>query len=266
MKKAILAILGIIAMLSMVLVGTVSAAKEGYSFAIGGDQSVAPTFNGVVAAGEWDTDSYKDFLYNGWTMSTSFFRDKWGTTPAISEGWCIEVLTDTTNDPGDYFKFAVDLGSGFSTPPTGGSAPSATCWQLTVTGAGVASFQQGTGTGWNAWAAPASGTDYTVATSVSASPTSATAHRVYEIYLDKGTAGGVLAMGYNNNARLEVYDASTGQTLMWPPDSSAAVPDSYGLGVTGSVVPEGLTIGLMLALSSVAVVVGARYFRKPVKI
>jgi hypothetical protein len=29
------------------------------------------------------------------------------------------------------------------------------------------------------------------------------------------------------------------------------------------VVPEGLTIGIMLAVASVAVVVSARYFRKP---
>jgi len=54
----------------MLLAGTVSAAKEGYAFRI---RQGAPTFDGAVAAGEWDTDSYKDWLYNGWTMSTSFF-------------------------------------------------------------------------------------------------------------------------------------------------------------------------------------------------
>jgi hypothetical protein len=73
-------------------------------------------------------------------------------------------------------------------------------------------------------------------------------------------------MGYLNNARLEVYDASTGKTLMWPPYSSADVPNEYGAGATGSVVPEGLTIGLMLAVSSVAVAVSIRYFRKQPKI
>jgi hypothetical protein len=263
MKKKILAILAVIAVFSICFAGTVSAAKEGYGFTIGGAESVDPTFNGVVAAGEWDTDSYKDFLYDGWTKSTSFFMDKWGTTPAICECWAIEVLTDTTNDAGDYCKFAVDCGSGFSTPPVGGAAPSATCWQLTVTGAGAVSFQQGTGTAFAAWAAPVAGTDYNIATTVSASPASATPHRTYEIYLDKGTAGGALAMGYNNNARLEIYDASTGKTLMWPPLSSATVPDTYGAGTTGGVVPEGLTIGVMLAVSSVAVIVSARYFKKP---
>ena len=263
MKRKIWAILAVITVCSICLTGIVSAAKEGYGFTIGGAESVDPTINGIVAEGEWDTDSYKDFLYDGWTMTSSFFRDKWGTAPAICENWCIEVLTDTTNDAGDYCKIAVDCGSGFSTPPAGGAAPSATCWQLTVTGAGVASFQQGTGTAFAAWAAPISGTDYIVATSVSASPTSATSHRVYEIYLDKGTAGGALAMGYNNNARLAVYDASTGKTLMWPPESSDTVPDTYGAGTTGGVVPEGLAIGVMLAVSSVAVVVSIRYFKKP---
>jgi hypothetical protein len=264
MKKMILAILAVIAVFSICFAGIVSAAKEGYGFTIGGAESVDPTFNGAVAAGEWDTDSYQDWLYNGWTKSTSFFRDKWGTAPAICECWCIEVLTDTTNDAGDYIKFSVDCGSGFSTPPVGGAAPSATAWQLTVTGhPGTVTMQQGTGTAWGAWAAPVSGTDYNVATSIAASPSSATAHWIIEIYLDKGTAGGVLAMGYNNNARLEAYDASTGQTLMWPPLSSANVPDTYGAGTTGAVVPEGLTIGVMVALSTIAVIVGTRYFKKP---
>ena len=260
MKRAILAVLGVIAVLSMVFAGTVSAAKEGYGFTIG-PGTVDATFDGTVGAGEWDTDSYKDFLYNGWTMTTSFFRDKWGQTPAINEGWLIELLGDTTNDAGDYVKICVDCGAGFSDPPAGGAAPSATCWMLTVNGDGTATIQKGTGTGWGAFPEPVSGTDYIAATSV-------TGHRIYEIYLDKGaSAEGPLAMGYSNNARIEAYDASTGQTLMWPPESSAAVPDTYGAGTTGSeTVPEGLTIGLMLVLSSVAVVVSARYFRKPAKI
>jgi hypothetical protein len=51
--------------------------------------------------------------------------------------------------------------------------------------------------------------------------------------------------------------------------SSADVPDGWGLNsadISGGTIPEGLTIGLMVALSSVAVVVSARYFRKPPKL
>jgi hypothetical protein len=267
MKRKIWAILAVITVCSICLTGIVSAAKEGYGFTIGGTCTVDPDINGVVAAGEWDTDSYKDFLYDGWTMSTSFFMDKWSSTlnSVISELWAVEFLSDTTNDPGDYFKMSVDrtMTGGFSDTPLGGTAPTETCFQITITGSGTVTMQIGTGTAWAAYADPVSGTDYIVGTSVSASPSSATAHRCYELYLDKGVYGGVLAMGYLNNARLEVYDASTGKTLMWPPYSSADVPDTYGAGTTGSVVPEGLTIGIMLAVASVAVVVSARYFRKP---
>jgi hypothetical protein len=265
MKRKVLVILAVIAACSLCLAGTVSAAKEGYGFTIGGTCLVDPTINGVVAADEWNTDSFKDWLYDGWTMSTSFFMDKWSSTlnEQISELWLVEFLGDTTNDAGDYFKMSVDRSIVFGESPTGGAAPTENCFQITITGTGTVTMQIGTGTAWTAYADPVSGTDYIVGTSVSASPSSATAHRCYELYLNKGVYSGVLAMGYLNNARLEVYDASTGKTLMWPPYSDANVPDTYGEGTTGSVVPEGLAVGVMLAVSSVAVVISARYFRKP---
>jgi hypothetical protein len=265
MKKAILAILGITVLCilgSTMIFGTVSAAKAGYGFTIGPGTTDA-TFNGAVAAGEWE-DAYKDWLYNGWATTTSFFRCKWGQVPAINEGWLIEVPTDTTNDAGDYVKIFVDNAPAgdFAAVPAGGTAPTAACFVVTVTGAGAVTIQKGTGTAWGPFAEPVSGTDYSGFTSVSASPASATVHRVFEIYLAKT---GLLAMGFNNNVRIEAYDASTGQTVMWPPYSSADVPNDYGLGTTaftGDTVPEGLTIGVMVLLSSVAVIVSTRYFRK----
>jgi len=56
---------------------------------------------------------------------------------------------------------------------------------------------------------------------------------------------------------------------MWPPYSSANVPNDYGYldaDISGGTIPEGLTIGVMVLLSSVAVVVSIRYFRKPPKL
>jgi hypothetical protein len=59
---------------------------------------------------------------------------------------------------------------------------------------------------------------------------------------------------------------------MWPPYSDANNPGTYGLldytnwGGADQTAPEGLTIGLMVALSSAAVVVSIRYFRKPPKL
>jgi hypothetical protein len=255
MKKAILATLGIIALCSLCLAGTVSAAKEGYGFSISIGENNSPTFDGAVSAGEWYDDSYKDWLYNGWTKSDSFFMDKWLGAP--TEGWLIEVLTDTTNDAGDYFQMSYD------TALDGGAAPQADDFLINVTGhPGTVAVFAGTGTGWGASSAVVTD-DYIVATSIAASGASATPHWIIEIFLNKQ---GVFAMGMSNNMRMAAYDASTGQTVMWPPYSDANVPDTYGTGTTDFTMtpyPEGLTVGVMLAVSSIAVVASIRYFKKP---
>jgi hypothetical protein len=259
-KRAILLILGIIAVCSVCSVGIVSAAKVGYGFAM--DEGADVTTDGKISPStEWD-DSYKDFLYNGWTMSTSFYRCKWGMTPGVCENWLMEILTDTTDKPDDYWEICVD--------PTqsGGSAPQTTDFMVNWSDAQGVKAWLGTGSGWTAFTAAVVGygNDVFANTTISASPASATPHRIVEIYLYKF---GVLAMGLSCNERLEAYDANTGQTLMWPPYSSANVPDTYGTGTTdisGATIPEGLTVGVMVALSSIAVVVSIRYFRKQPKI
>ena len=252
MKRAILMALSVMALCS-ILAGTVSAALQtGYGFDIG-PGAVVPTVDGSVAAGEYDTDTFQDFLYNGWTMTTSSFRCKYFTDPLIVENWVIEFIGDTTDDAGDYVKMSVNAAEGFGDPAAGGAAPTDLCVEITVMGDGTTTFQKGTGTGWTAFTDPTS-EDYTMAAAVNG-------HRVYELYMQKTTT---LAFGYNNNVRIEVYDESTGTTLMWPPQSDADVPDTWGIGMTVSdPVPEGLTIGIMLLLSTIAVLVGTRYFRKP---
>ena len=256
MKRAILIVLGAIVICSLCLAGTVSAAKEGFGFQMGGAAAEA-TIDGIEGSGEWDADSFKDFLWDGWTQTTSYFRTKWSSDTVIAENWLISFVSDTTNDAGDYVLLSVDNSVVFGEPPAGGAAPTEVCFQLKVMGDGTMTMEKGTGTVWGPFAEAVSGTDYKAATTVSGG-------RVYEIFLDKGvSAGGALAMGYHNNARIEVYDASTGKTLMFPPDSSAGVPDSYAEGTTGETVPEGLAIGVMLVLSTGVAIVSIRYFRKP---
>jgi hypothetical protein len=263
MKKMILAILAVIIICSACFVAIVSAAKAGYGFSM--FQGADVTIDGAVSpATEWD-DSFKDWLYNGWTMGPSFFRCKWGMTPAICENWLMEFLGDTTNDAGDWWEICVD------TTATGGATPQAAEFKVNWSAAQGVKIWQGTGSTWTAFTAAVVGSagDVFAATSIAASPASATPHRIVEIYLNKGVSGGgVLAMGLSCNERLAIYDAATGLTVMWPPYSSADVPDTYGAGTTdiaGGTIPEGLTIGVMLALSSVAVVVSSRYFRKQPK-
>ncbi len=263
MKRAILVTLSIIAVCSLCLAGTANAAKAGYGFHI--DFGTDVTIDGKwTATDEW-SDCYIDFFYSGWTKMTTYFADKWDMTP--NENWLIEALTDTTSNAGDFFQLSYDLGSGTYTDPiapAGGAAPTTTCFLINITGHTPAVVQVfvGTGTGWAASSAVA-GTDYTVSQSMAASAKSATPHWIIEIRFLKT---GALALGYNNNPRVAVYDASNAAqgVLMWPPYSDANVPNTYGLGATeyGMNYPEGLTIGVMVALSSVAVIVSSRYFRK----
>jgi hypothetical protein len=264
MKRAMLVTLSVIAVCTLCFAGTVSAAKEGYGFSMFSGADITSWDGHVDPATEWD-DSFKDWLYDGWTQTTSFFRCKWGMAPAICENWLMEFLGDTTDDAGDWWEMCVD------TLVDGGTAPQADDFKVNWTAADGVKVWKGTGSGWTAFTDAVVGSegDVFAGTAISASPASATAHRIVEIYLDKGTSGGVLAMGLNNNARLAIYDATTGKTLMWPPYSDANQPDTYGAGTTdisGGTIPEGLTIGVMLSLSTIAVIVSARYFRKQPRI
>jgi hypothetical protein len=259
MKRRMLVTLGLFFACSLCSVGTVSGAKAGYSFIV--FNMSAPTINGSVAAGEW-TDAYIDFFYSGWTMTTNLWGVKWaGTYPDIYEYWCIEIFTDTTNDPGDYFQISMDtLQDNAATPQTDDFLVNCTGH----TPAGILAYK-GTGTDWAPFTGWVSGTDLTIATSFSASPKGATPHLIIEIAFFKVT--GTFALGINNNARVAYYDASNPGVgaIMWPPYSSANVPNDYGAGTSdtsGGTIPEGMTIGAMVLLTSVAVIVSYRYFPK----
>jgi hypothetical protein len=261
LKRVILVIIGVIAVWSVCLAGIVSAAKAGYSFIV--YQGSTPTVNGVVEPNEWN-DSYIDYFYSGWTKTTNIWAVKWaGTYPDIHEYWCIELFTITTNDTGDFFQISMD------TTQSGGTAPTADDFLVNYTAYGTLTAYKGTGTDWALFTGYTVGTDITIASSFSASPKDATPHWIIEIdfYQFVGTFG----LGVNNNARVVAYDASNASAgvIMWPPYSSADVPDTYGAGtsdLSGTTIPEGLTVGIMVALSSIAVIVSIRYFRKRPKI
>lgn len=260
MKKVILAILSITAILSICLAGIVSAYKAGY--VLPNYQGTDITANGAVGASEW-TDSFGDWLYDGWTKTTSTINHKWemGGTPNIADEWLIEVLSDTTNDAGDVFTYS------FCGAQDNAATPQTDDVLINHTHTATTIFR-GTGTGWAPDPAIVLGTNVIIASSIAASPLSATPHWIIELKFDK--TGAIAGTSFDSNVRLAVYDASTGKTLMWPPMSDANVPSSWGLNdytdFAGGSVPEGLTIGVMLSLSTIAVIVSVRYFRKPVKL
>jgi hypothetical protein len=106
MQKVMLATLSIIVICIMCLAGSVSAYKAGYS--LGNGQGSEITADGTNSPGEWSTDSFGDWLYDGWTKTTSIsIHTKYeiGGTPNIADQWLIEVFSDTTNDAGDTFTF-----------------------------------------------------------------------------------------------------------------------------------------------------------------
>jgi hypothetical protein len=263
MKRALLVTLCAIAVCSLCFAGTVNAAKAGYSFII--FSGTTPTVDGKwTSTSEW-TDAYQDRLYSGWTMTNNVWACKWSAASDFSSIWehyLIEVVTDTTNDPGDFFQLCYD------TLQDGGTAPQTDDILINYTGHSTLAVYEGTGTGWALFTGYTLGTDLTIANSTSDSPISASPHWIFEITVNKL---GVFALQLNNNVRLAAYDASNPSAgiLSWPPMSSADVPDDYGAGASdigGGTIPEGLTVGVMVLLSSVAVIASIRYFRKQPRI
>jgi hypothetical protein len=246
--RSLLATLGIIALCSLCFTGFAIATQTGYILT--DYQGTITTVDGKASTGEWD-DSWKGYLYSGNLSTTDSFRVKWAADGDIYyDFWLIEILSDTTNDTGDYVQICYD-GS-----IDGGTAPKPDDYLLNYTGHSNATLYIGTGTGWST----TTDRSVQVASSISASNASATPHWIVEIKFDVGD-------WMNTGDRVAAYDASTGKTLTWPPNSNASVPDGYGLNeVSMETIPEGLSIGVTVLLSTAALVVGARYFRKPGRI
>jgi len=247
MRKSLLATLGIIALCTLCFTGIVSATKPGFTQTDGTGTLV--TVNGIIGSGEWE-DSWRGKLYDGWTLTNNTYRVKWAEADSNFwwDQWLFEIISDTTNDAGDFIQICYD------STLDGGTAPQTDDYLVNYTGHGTAKLYVGTGTGW----ASSSDLDVVVASTISASPASATPHWIIEIDVENPWE--------DTGDRVAAYDASTGKTLMWPPESSANVPNDYGFSeISYETVPEGLTIGVMVLLSTVAVVVGTRYFRKRLK-
>jgi len=249
MRKSLLATLGIIAICTLCFTGIASATKPGFELTNG--QGTLVTVNGIIGSGEWE-DSDKRNLFSDSTMTANYFRIKWlEIAPTWFDEWLFEIFSDTTNDTGDFIQVCYDSSL------DGGAAPQADDYLVNYTGHSTVKIYVGTGTGW----APTSDLEFAVASTISASNSSATPHWIVEINVQNE---------WNDiGLRAAAYDASnpSAGVLMWPSNSSANVPNDYGLSTLSyEPIPEGLGIGVTVLLSTAAVIVGARYFRKPVRI
>jgi len=252
MKKIIVTtfcILMLCSLLALMNVGTIMAAELGYE-RTSYTTLVLPTIDGAwTSEDEW-TDG--DVTMIGEDVA---FRSTWDMPDDVWTRWVVEFFSDTTDDPGDYWQFCIDG------EQSGGSSPQVGVHRMfEITGHTDLVWYMGDGTGWTEVALGE--TEIEWANSLSSSPTNSTPHWILEFQIPKNS--GTVQMGILWNFRVAVYDASNSEAgvLAWPP-TDADIPDGWGIeNYSSEPIPEGLTFGVMVLLSSVSVLVGYHYFRK----
>ena len=238
--------------------GTAAATYPGYSVTVyGGADS---TLDGKWTTNtEWDdasiaTPVIADDAY--FRIKFTFFSD--GTTFFVYDWYLVEFYSDNTNDPGDYVSICYDVSG------DGGTVPGTSDIRIDYVGHnGTVKTYKGDGTaGW----VPGTLVDVTVAQSMDVSKMWGVSHWITEFKIEKTQNG----PGINNAIRVAVYDASnpSAGVKSWPPGTNINVPDNYGADPadTSGSIPEGIAFGAVVALSSVAGLVGSFFFRKRSKI
>ena len=249
MKKMIVTTFCMLMLCSLVLItaGTAMAAEPGYE-RISYTTTVMPTIDGMwTSEDEW-TDG--DVTWIGTDVA---FRSTWDMAEDVMTRWVVEFFSDTTDDPGDFWRFCIDG------EQSGGSAPQVALHRMfEITGHTNLQWYMGDGTGWSEVSYDPSEIEW--ANSLSASPTNSTPHWILEFQIPKNS--GTVQMGILWNFYLAAYDASNSEFLAWPP-TDADIPDGWGIeNYSSEPIPEGLTFGVMVLLSSVSVFVGYKYFVK----
>jgi hypothetical protein len=242
--------------LLLISVGTVKANNASYT--ITEYWGAAVTVDGKwTSADEWHDTTVQQ-------LGASTNQGKWEYKVASADYVVFDFMllvefADSTNDAGDVWQLCVGTAST-------NTNPAATDSKFEITGHTTLTTYVGTGTAWSSTANLAS---FKWKDTITTSPHDPANHYVLELDFDKGvTAWGVVAPP--DEIRIAYYDASNPSQgwVSWPPASTADNPNSWGTigDYSMAAAPEGLTVGLMLALSAVAVVVSTRYFRKPPKL
>jgi len=253
MKRALFVAFSIVMLCSLLVlinVGTTLASEPGYT-RIDYSTVVEPTIDGIwTSSDEW-TDG--DVTMIGENVA---FRSTWTmfSMDTVTTNFVVEILDDDTNDTGDYWQMCID-GS-----VDGGSAPQSGDYMIEIVGHTTLTVYEGTGTGWTE-VTPAAG-ELFFAESISASPMSSTPHWVAEFTILK-TAGNII-LSEIFGLRVAVYDESNSAAGVqaWPP-TDQDVPNGWGVqNYTMDQIPEGLSFGVLVLLSSVAVIATILVFRK----
>lgn len=232
-------------------VGTAMAFAEGYEFLE--YWAGAATIDGKwTTAGEWQIGE----PHHIGTVQKGMWIMQCNTEGGYAPEYLIE-FADNTNDPGDIIQVCMNGGADSSTPTSAE-------FKFEIQGRTTKKAYTGTGTGWTESASALAAV--TMALTMGTSAHDPAQHVIAEFSIDKATLAGWGAPPLG--VRIACYDASTDTWVAWPPASTADNPSTWGQISTYSSepYPEGLTIGVMLAVSSVAAVVSLRYFRKPPKL
>jgi hypothetical protein len=252
MKKTLAILISALMLCSMLPLGIVFAGNAAYSITEYGGTNAVTVDGRWTTATEW-TDAPHTWMSGNTTNSGKFAYKMDFNTYQLS--WCIEFLTDTTNNAGDYWKICLDDSN------TGGALPQVGDYMIEITGHTTIKAYQGTGTG---WAQLSSAAEITWSNTIATSMWSSTPHWILEVQ-DLKTDGLVqVPNAPPTGMGIMAFDASNNQYTSWAPNANVNSPDSWGLigGYSMDAVPEGFTFATVMIASCVAVMVGFVVLRK----
>jgi len=240
-------------MLLLVSVGAIKCASAQAAERTSWSTVVEPTIDGMWTSDDEWTDG--EITTIGDVVA---FRSTWDMgDDYVMTRWIIEFFSDTTDDLADFWNFCVDGDQ------SGGSTPQIGDFRFSIAGHTEFVWYEGDGTGWTE--VPLDETEIEWATSLSESPTESTPHWILEFQIPKN--GGTVQLDITWNLMVWVTDSSSGivgtNAARWPEGSDMDVPDSWGMeNYTMDTIPEGLSFGVLVLLSSAAVIGATVVLRK----
>jgi hypothetical protein len=243
-------------MLLLVSVGAISCVRAQAAERVSWQTQVTPTIDGEWTSDDEWTDGEETMIGD-----VVAFRSTWDMGDEyVMTRWIIEFFTDTTDDIADRVNFCIDGDQ------SGGATPQPGDFRFYISGHTEFVWYEGDGTDWIE--KDLDETEIEWATSLSASPTESTPHWILEFQIPKN--GGTVQLDITWNLMVMISDSSSGivgaNAARWPEGSDTDVPDTWGIeNFEMGAIPEGLSFGVMLLLSTVAAIVGISYLRKQPK-
>jgi hypothetical protein len=237
--------------LLLVSVGAISCVRAQAAERTSWQTQVIPTIDGEWTSDDEWTDGEETMIWNvasvrsTWDMGDEYYMTR----------WIIEFFTDTTDDLADGCTVCIDGDQ------SGGSTPQPGDFRFSIRGHTEFTWYEGDGTLWSE--VQLDETEIEWATTLSASPTESTPHWILEFQIPKN--GGTVQLDAIWNVKVRLYDSSNALqgAPTWPEGSDMDVPDSWGIeNFEMGAIPEGLSFGVMLLLSTVAAIIGISFLRK----